>query len=271
MSMAGYTKLFNSILASSIWLAGKETKLLWITMLAMAGEDGIAHAAVPGLAHMSGLTIPEVEKSLQELSSPDKFSRTKDHDGRRVQEVDGGWLLLNHAKYRAKMGADERREYKRLKQQEYRDRAKRGKRGRGVEKRAKRGQSGHIEESESESQPESKAKARTNERPALDGKLLDEIACPSCLRVGYLSQSPGRNGNPPGFWCRNTGGCNQNFPIDFEEIRSQMTPGARRALEAIAPKDARQTKAEQTAAAIREGVSRGATEGMILTNPTGAR
>jgi hypothetical protein len=153
LSMAGYTKLFNSILASSIWLSGKETKLLWITMLAMAGEDGIAHAAVPGLAHMSGLTVHEVETSLKELASPDPHSRTKDHEGRRVEEVDGGWLLLNHAKYRAKMGADERREYKRQKQAEYRKRDSRKR----VDKRSTRGQSGHKEESESES--ESKAEA----------------------------------------------------------------------------------------------------------------
>ena len=260
MSMAGYTKLFNSILASTIWQGSKETKLLWITMLAMAGEDGIAHAAVPGLAHMSGLTLVETERALEDLCGPDKFSRTKDHEGRRVEEVDEGWLILNHAKYRAKMGADERREYKRLKQAEYRKRDNRKR----VDKRSTRGQSGHKEESESESKPE--AKERTNERPAREGKLLDEIACPSCLRVGYLTQSAGRNGNPPGFWCRNTGGCGQNFPIDFEEIVSLMTPGARRAVAAVKePK----TKVQTTEDAIAEGMRRVQERGVILAKSGG--
>ena len=33
--------------------------------------------------------------------SPDPDSRTKDHGGRRIEEIDGGWRLLNHAKYKA--------------------------------------------------------------------------------------------------------------------------------------------------------------------------
>jgi uncharacterized protein YdaU (DUF1376 family) len=98
-------------------------------------------------------------------------------------------------------------------------------------------------------------------RPALDGKLIDEIECPSCHRIGYLCQSPGRNGNPPGFWCRNTGGCGQNFPIDFEEIRSQLTSGARRAIGAVTPK----SKAQTTEAEIAEGIRRAQERGIVLT------
>lgn len=33
--------------------------------------------------------------------SPDKWSRTTDNEGRRIEPIDGGWRLLNHAKYRA--------------------------------------------------------------------------------------------------------------------------------------------------------------------------
>lgn len=32
--------------------------------------------------------------------SPDKYSRTADHEGRRVAKIDGGWELLNFEKYR---------------------------------------------------------------------------------------------------------------------------------------------------------------------------
>ena len=45
-----------------------------------------------------------------------------EHDGRRIEDVDGGWLVLNHDKWRAKMNMDERREYLRVKQQEHRAR-----------------------------------------------------------------------------------------------------------------------------------------------------
>lgn len=120
MGMAGYTKLFNSILASSVWQESLSTKVLWITLLAMADKDGIAEASVPGLAKIAGLSLAETEAGLASLSAPDKYSRTKDFEGRRVQECEGGWRILNHPKYRAKMSADDRREYKRLKQQQYR-------------------------------------------------------------------------------------------------------------------------------------------------------
>jgi hypothetical protein len=56
------------------------------------------------------------------LLSPDPDSRTEDYEGRRIEVVDGGWRLINHAKYRAKMSEAERLEYKRRKQAEYRQR-----------------------------------------------------------------------------------------------------------------------------------------------------
>ncbi len=121
-SMAGYTKLFNSILASTIWREEKETKILWITMLAMADKDGMVEASIPGLSDLARLTVKETQKALGILESPDEFSRTKEHEGRRIEPVLGGWLVLNHAHYRQKMDMDERREYLRLKKQESRDR-----------------------------------------------------------------------------------------------------------------------------------------------------
>jgi hypothetical protein len=117
-----YTKLFHSILDSSIWQESKETKLLWVTMLAMVNKDGDVIASIPGLAARSGLAIGECEQSLQKLLSPDPYSRTKDFDGRRIRAIDGGWELLNHAKYRRLMSAEERKEYNRLKQAERRAR-----------------------------------------------------------------------------------------------------------------------------------------------------
>jgi hypothetical protein len=119
-NMTGYTKLFGSIVDSTIWRESKETKIVWITMLAKANRDGLVEASLPGLADASRVSLDECIEALKCLSSPDKYSRTKLHEGRRIQEVDGGWIILNHSKYRAKMNADERREYFRLKKQEQR-------------------------------------------------------------------------------------------------------------------------------------------------------
>ena len=118
-----FTKLFNSILDSTIWQESKETKLVWITMLAMSDRNGCVFASVPGLAVRSGVTLTEAEAALVCLLAPDKYSRTKTAEGRRIEAIDGGWRLINHGKYRALLSAEERREYNRRKQQEHRRKA----------------------------------------------------------------------------------------------------------------------------------------------------
>ena len=123
-SMSGYTKLFNSILASTVWREPMEVRIVWITLLAMADKDGIAEASIPGLADFARVSVDATREAIQRLSSPDPDSRSQEFEGRRIQSIDGGWLLLNHAKYRAKMSLDERREYNRVKQQQYRERQK---------------------------------------------------------------------------------------------------------------------------------------------------
>jgi hypothetical protein len=124
MLMSGYTKLFNSILASTIWRADDKVRIVWITLLAMAGRDGVAEGSVPGLADFARVSVKDCQRALVELSAPDPYSRSVDFDGRRIEAVDSGWRLLNHAKYRAKLGTDERREYLRVKQAEYRRKQK---------------------------------------------------------------------------------------------------------------------------------------------------
>jgi len=125
MNMAGYTKLFNSILASTIWREDDKTRIVWITLLAMADKNGVAEGSIPGLADMARVSVEDCERALIALESPDKYSRTKEYEGRRIETLaEGGWQILNHGKYRAKMSADERREYNKNKQAEWRARQK---------------------------------------------------------------------------------------------------------------------------------------------------
>lgn len=123
-TMNGYTKLFSSILDSSIWTESKETRLVWITMLAMADREGRVDAAVPGLADRAKVSLPECIAALKLLSEPDQWSRSSENEGRRIQAVDGGWIILNHGKYRAKLSLEERRAYLAKKQAEYRAKKK---------------------------------------------------------------------------------------------------------------------------------------------------
>ena len=124
--MAGYTKLFSSIVTSTVWREGKETKIMWVTMLALADKDGVVEGSIPGLADMARLTVDEARAAIEILSAPDPDSRSKEAEGKRLVPIDGGWLLVNHAKYRDLMSVEERREYLRKKQAEFRSKAKAG-------------------------------------------------------------------------------------------------------------------------------------------------
>src|SRR5437867_12620396 len=120
--MMTYTKLFGSILDSTVWQEALETRVVWITLLAMADRDGVIEASVPGLARRAGVSLEQCEAALERFRSPDKYSRSQEFDGRRIKDKDGGWILLNHAKYRNYLSKDDRKEYWRIKQAEYRAR-----------------------------------------------------------------------------------------------------------------------------------------------------
>ncbi len=118
--MTGYTKLFSSITDSTVWREPDRTRLVWITMLAMSDADGYVAASVPGLADRARVPLQDCLTALDAFRAPDEWSRTKEYDGRRIVDVDGGWQLLNHAKYRAIQDAEHRREQSRLAMQRLR-------------------------------------------------------------------------------------------------------------------------------------------------------
>ncbi len=118
--MSGFTKLFSSIVMSSIWAEDNATRIIWVTMLALANRDGVVEGSVSGLANAARVSREECETALAKFESPDPESKSPAYEGRRIRRVDGGWELLNYAVYRHKLSADERREYLRIKQAEHR-------------------------------------------------------------------------------------------------------------------------------------------------------
>lgn len=108
-----FTKLFSSITSSTIWVEDPETKVVWITMLAMADKKGRVFASIPGLAKDAVVSVAAARRAIDLFLSPDPDSRSQEWEGRRIEKIDGGWRLLNHAKYRAIRDEEDRREYKR--------------------------------------------------------------------------------------------------------------------------------------------------------------
>lgn len=96
----GFAKLFSSILRSSVWQEPASTRLVWITMLAMSDRNGYVGASIPGIATAAGVTLQEAETAINTFLAPDRYSRSREHEGRRIAEADRGWILLNYARFR---------------------------------------------------------------------------------------------------------------------------------------------------------------------------
>jgi hypothetical protein len=129
-----FTKLFSSICESTVWMEPHGTRIAWVTMLAMADRKGRIFAALPGLANRARITLDEAKLAVATFLAPDEYSRTKDFDGRRIVEIDGGWQLLNYAKYRAIRDEETTRESKREHMQRVRSAAKSGSENSTVER-----------------------------------------------------------------------------------------------------------------------------------------
>lgn len=125
--MPTYTKLFTSIVTSTIWTEDDQTRLVWVTMLAMADKNGEVHASIPGLARMANVSVESAERAIQILLAPDPYSRTKAADGRRIEEIQGGWFLINHPEYRQMASREDQKEANAERQRRFRERKKEAK------------------------------------------------------------------------------------------------------------------------------------------------
>lgn len=121
-----FVKLDCGILRSTIWF-DREARELFLTALLMAvprtitepmseievdslaltgfvvppGNYGFVEAAGVGIIRMAGIDDVQAGiEALKRLASPENTSRSPEFDGRRLVRVDGGYIVLNFAKYR---------------------------------------------------------------------------------------------------------------------------------------------------------------------------
>ncbi len=96
-----YNKIFTKILDSSIWLETDATRLVWLTLIASMDENGfVQFASVRNLAHRTRVSEQAANEAVKILESTDKDSSDPENDGRRIERIPGGWIVLNAAKYR---------------------------------------------------------------------------------------------------------------------------------------------------------------------------
>lgn len=94
-----WTKLHSKIVYSSIWSETPETCKVWITLLALADQNGFVAASRNGIARIAMLDQSDVDEALAILEGPDADS-SDGTTGERIEKVEGGWIVLNHTNYR---------------------------------------------------------------------------------------------------------------------------------------------------------------------------
>jgi len=118
-----YSKLFAKILDSSIWLEAMPTRIVWLTLLATMDQDGFAQfAALGNLANRARVSLADAQKAVKTLEEPDPESADPEHEGRRIERVPGGWMVLNAVKYRELVTADIKRAQTRDRVRKHRER-----------------------------------------------------------------------------------------------------------------------------------------------------
>lgn len=170
---AMYNKLFSKIVDSSIWLAPDPVRIVWITFLAVMDEDGMVMLpTVANVAHRARVTLEDAENAMRVLESPEPSTATDDDDGRRVEKVPGGWIVLNAKKYRDMATREIQRESTRLRVA--RHRAKKA--GNDAETGSNAGvtpESRSVTQSEAET--DTKAGKSGAARPAIDWSAIAKL------------------------------------------------------------------------------------------------
>lgn len=99
--MSNYTKLFGTILDSTIWSEPQHVKVVWITLLAMSDTFGFVKGFPDSIRKRAQVSPEECTDALHRLSSPDPNGLRQPFEGRRIKESEDGcgYDILNHGKY----------------------------------------------------------------------------------------------------------------------------------------------------------------------------
>lgn len=102
-----YNQIWTKILDSSIWLEDTETRIVWITFLAMMDKNGMVRlSSIGNVANRARVSVEAAQAAIDCLSDPDVYNPDQEHEGRRIERIPGeGWRVINKDKYQKMMTA----------------------------------------------------------------------------------------------------------------------------------------------------------------------
>lgn len=124
-----YGRHFESMYEGSMYGAGVAVFAVWGYVISHA-RHGVVELNAKKLADTLGGTVEQIEEAMRFLEQPDRKSRFKEDDGRRlVREGEFQYRLPSWEKYAAIKNEEDRREYNRSKQAEHRARVREATKG----------------------------------------------------------------------------------------------------------------------------------------------
>jgi hypothetical protein len=108
-----FAKIFDSIYEGTLvecWQA----LVTFQQMLILSTADGVVDMTPNAIHRRTGIPLEIIEAGIDFLERPDPQSRSKEMDGRRIARLDQGrswgWFIVNHAEYKRRITAEEKRE-----------------------------------------------------------------------------------------------------------------------------------------------------------------
>jgi hypothetical protein len=115
-----YSKLFSTLIHSSLWREPIHVRILFVTLLSIADSEGFVYGSRPGLEAAANIRYDPEKGDVDPwtvLLSPDPNSsdllRNPANEGRRIERVPGGYRILNFLYYHSLRDRDARREQNR--------------------------------------------------------------------------------------------------------------------------------------------------------------
>lgn len=96
-------------------------RILFMMFIAIMDEDGFVNlASEKNVAHRAIMDLEDTKKALKVLESPDPDSSNPANEGRRIERVPGGWVVLNANEYRGLAKREHQKELNRKRVQKHR-------------------------------------------------------------------------------------------------------------------------------------------------------
>lgn len=178
-----YNKIFSKIVDSSIWSESESTRIVWVTFIAVMDEQGfVPFAGIDNVARRAHVPFKKAETAIIVLESPDPNSSDPANEGRRIERVPGGWMVLNSQKYRDMVTRAIVQEQTRLRVARFRENRKPSNAKVTPKKRS-------VTPSEEETEAQSEAETHTPKRdlPRVPGTTT-ALSVEECAKVDALDE-----------------------------------------------------------------------------------